>query len=47
MQDTISIIINLPKQVALYIPNIDRSPTNDDVVVETLCVTQRCAQAGV
>ncbi|KAG1693158.1 Complement component receptor 1-like protein [Nymphon striatum] len=35
---------HLPKQVVLYMPNIDRSPTNDDVVVETLSITQKCAE---
>ena len=34
----------IPKQAVLYMPNIDRSPTNDDVVVETLVITQKCAQ---
>jgi len=35
---------HLPKQVVLYMPNIDRSPTNNDVVAETLSITQKCAQ---
>ncbi|KAL5015585.1 hypothetical protein ScPMuIL_007333 [Solemya velum] len=35
---------HLPKQVMLYMPNIDRSPTNNDVVAETLSITQKCAQ---
>ena len=34
----------IPKQAVLYMPNIDRSPTNDDVVVETLVITQKCAE---
>lgn len=33
-----------PKQAVLYMPNIDRSPTNDDVVLETLSLTQKCAE---
>ena len=35
---------HLPKQAVLYMPNIDRSPTSDDVVVETLVITQKCAE---
>lgn len=37
-------IDHLPKLVVIYMPNIDCSPTNDDVIVETLLVTKSCAQ---
>ena len=35
---------HLPKQSVLYMPNISQSPTSNDVVVETLCITQQCVK---
>lgn len=37
-------VVPLPKQTVLYMPNIDRSPTSNDVVVETLNITKKCAE---
>ena len=34
----------IPKQIVLYMPNINQSPTSNAVVVETLKMTKKCAE---
>jgi len=34
----------LPKQNVYYMPNLDKAPTKDDVVAETMRISKRCAE---